>query len=217
MPRVALTLKSSNGKTGPIAVSTSSRETCPLDCPARMDGSCYAEAGFHTRNHWDKVTDGRRGLDWPEFIANLAKSKGPMFRHNVAGDLPLNRDECLQLAAASSGFGLKWTYTHHSPTPRNVETWRAMADIGFTVNLSADNLAEADKLASTRLPVTVTLPSGQISNTVTPGGRKVYICPAALRGDFTCADCGLCANNHPNRPIVGFPAHGAKAKLIETH
>jgi hypothetical protein len=45
--QVALTLVSRNAKTGPIPVSTTTRETCPDVCPFRKDneGGCYAEGG----------------------------------------------------------------------------------------------------------------------------------------------------------------------------
>jgi hypothetical protein len=47
--RASLSFPSDNGKTGPIAVSSTSRRTCPSSCPLAGDQGCYAEAGFHTR------------------------------------------------------------------------------------------------------------------------------------------------------------------------
>ena len=41
---VQFTLKSSNVKTGPMPVSTTSSNTCPDACPLR-DNGCYAAAG----------------------------------------------------------------------------------------------------------------------------------------------------------------------------
>jgi len=46
--------KSANSKTGPIPVTYSERGTCPPSC-GQWD-SCYAEAGFHTRMTWNKVS-----------------------------------------------------------------------------------------------------------------------------------------------------------------
>jgi hypothetical protein len=63
----ALTLKSSNDKTGPIPVSTTSRVSCPATCPLAGDGGCYADAGYYTRMHWDAVTAGTRGLPVARF------------------------------------------------------------------------------------------------------------------------------------------------------
>ena len=49
----ALTIASSNKKTGAIAVSTTSRDNCADDCPLKGDDGCYAESGYYTRLHWD--------------------------------------------------------------------------------------------------------------------------------------------------------------------
>ena len=60
-----LTLKSANGKTGPIPVSTSGDETCADDCAMALE--CYAATG-PLALHWRAVSDGRRGTDWPTFV-----------------------------------------------------------------------------------------------------------------------------------------------------
>ena len=54
--RASLSFPSDNGKTGPIAVSSTSRHTCPSSCPLAGDQGCYAETGFHTRLHWDRLS-----------------------------------------------------------------------------------------------------------------------------------------------------------------
>jgi hypothetical protein len=48
-------------------------------------------------------------------------------------------------------------YTHKPPTEDNLRHLRAAAQKGFTVNLSADDLKEADQLADTGLPTVVVL------------------------------------------------------------
>jgi len=57
------------------------------------------------------------------------------------------------------------------------------------------------------------LDSAQTSNTVTPAGRKVVVCPATQRDDVTCESCRLCARINRS-VIVGFPAHGAGARKV---
>jgi len=64
-----ITLKSSNKKTGPIAVVTSSHDTCPDVCPFK-DGGCYANGG-PLRLHWDKVSNGTRGISFSELLVKL--------------------------------------------------------------------------------------------------------------------------------------------------
>jgi DNA repair protein RadC len=87
---------------------------------------------------------------------------------------------------------------------------------GFTINLSADDLAEADGLAKKKAgPVVVILPASAAYNHVerTPDGRKVIICPEAYRTDVQCVTCRLCAD--PKREaVVAFPAHGAAIRRV---
>lgn len=66
-----ITLRSNNRKTGPLVVVTSSNETCPDSCPFKKKG-CYAR-GWPLKVHWDKVSDGRRGLSFTELLSELRK------------------------------------------------------------------------------------------------------------------------------------------------
>lgn len=214
--RAHLTLKSRNKKTGGIPVSTTERASCGA-CPFKKSG-CYAD-DFHLSMHWDAVSGGRTGTDWRthcEQIASLPENQ--LWRANQAGDLPrkgtrIDRDKFLGLVAANAGRR-GFTYTHHAPTPENIETLYMGAIGGFVVNLSANNLEHADELAATGLPVATVLPMSQKVNTRTPKGRPVVICPATQRDDVTCATCALCARGD-RTVIVGFPAHGSGAKKVD--
>lgn len=64
-----ITKKSSNKKTGPMPVVTSSQLTCPNACPFKRNG-CYADGG-PLRLHWDKVTSGERGLTFSQLLEEL--------------------------------------------------------------------------------------------------------------------------------------------------
>jgi hypothetical protein len=85
--------------------------------------------------------------------------------------------------------------------------------LGFTVNLSANNLEHADKLADLGIgPVVTVLPHDfNARKTTTPKGRTVIQCPATYREDVACDNCQLC-QRQVNRAIVGFPAHGIGKK-----
>lgn len=214
-----LTLKSRNKKTGPIPVSTTSADTCPDACPLKSAG-CYAATG-PLALVWNKVTTGADGTDsWSAFCDQIATlPEGQAWRHNQAGDLPgknnaIDRAKLAALVAANAGR-LGWTYTHKPTTSAANRAAIANANAnGFTINLSADTLAEADTLADLAIaPVVVVLdtPEGTRAAAQTPAGRRVVICPATYREDVTCASCLLCAR--ARRPsIVGFPAHGQNAK-----
>ena len=159
---------------------------------------------------------------WRAFIASVASlPMGYKFRHNQAGDLPgdnnqINASMLRQLSSAIASRALRaWTYTHKPLTSSNLAAIREANASGFAVNLSADNLAEADRKASTGLPTVVILPRSAPATVYTPEGRKVVTCPAQTRPGATCASCMLCAK--VNRSvIVGFRAHGSTARAAET-
>ena len=210
-----LTRVSTNVKTGPIPVSTSSAETCPPSCP--FVKICYAAFG-PLAMHWEKVTSGIRGLSWEDFCLQIsALPRQQLWRHNQAGDLPglgeyIDASALAQLTKANKGRK-GFTYTHKHGTVANLEAIRSANENGFTVNLSANNLAHADTLADTQAgPVVVVLPADTVGNCQTPAGRKVVICPATYRENVTCASCGLCQRQRS--AIVGFPAHGSARRHV---
>ena len=213
--QVHLTLKSANVKTGPIPVSTTERDSCPTDCAMRA--GCYAASG-PLALHWAAVSAGTRGTSWGQFVASIAAlPDGQLWRHNQAGDLPqtggtIDAVKLGQLVAANQGRR-GFTYTHHRD--RASLAWVKHANAwGFTVNLSANDLHDADALADTGAgPVVVVLPSTQTENTETPAGRRVVVCPATQRDDVSCATCQLCQRQRST--IVGFPAHGTKKRVID--
>lgn len=213
--QVHLTLKSANVKTGPIPVSTTERDSCPTDCAMRS--ACYAASG-PLALHWTAVSAGTRGTSWGQFCADIAAlPDGQLWRHNQAGDLPqvdgtIDAVKLGQLVQANQGKR-GFTYSHHRDSAslawiKHANAW------GFTVNLSANDLTDADTLADTGAgPVVVVLPSTQNENTTTPAGRKVVICPATQRDDVSCASCQLCQRQRST--IVGFPAHGTRKRVID--
>ena len=204
------TRQSRNKKTGPIPVSTSSAETCPV-CPLKGAG-CYAESG-PLAILWRKVTAEKAGLTWAEFLEQVETlPRRILWRHNQAGDLPgagntIDR-EALRALVKSNGKRRGFTYTHKPATRGNLAAIRAANKAGFTINLSANNLEHADTLADTGAgPVVVVLPADTLKPVKTPGGRTVAICPATI-SPVTCIDCGICAMPE-RKAIIGFPAHGA--------
>lgn len=236
MERFIITFKSGNRITGPIMITTSPRSTCPLACPFRKGGStseaglCYAEHGHLGHYIWtglDRTGAGQKisgripVYSFDELLAVVrAHPAGTLWRHNQAGDLSsddkrtIARGRLQKLTEANKGRR-GFTYTHYDVI-ENAENRAAIAEAnagGFTINLSADTLAEADDLADLAIaPVTVVVPEHQTKNTTTPAGRKVVICPARTHPNVTCASCGLCARQR--EAIIAFPALGpARAKL----
>ncbi len=217
--RVQFIRMSSNKKIGYIPATNSDKNTCPANCPLKNNG-CYGE-NFHTNLNWSKITEGKRGGDW-EMLCTQVKALPvhQMWRHNVTGDLPhengrIDGHKLNQLVQANKrkhGF----TYTHHDMSIyENRMTVHSANVNGFTINLSANSLAEADYLSELNIaPVAVVVPSSQMEHTQTPKGRRVRICPNSLNPAVQCSSCGLCAEPFRTE-IIGFPAHGTRRKRVD--
>ena len=217
--QVALTMKSSNVKTGPIPVSTTTRDSCPDTCPLKKDG-CYADGG-PLAIHWNKVTSGERGTNWDEFCKKIeALPEGQVWRHNQAGDLPVTASgknihliKLQKLIEANEGKR-GFTYTHHKmDNLMNTQAVKVANERGFTVNLSADNIEGVDDVAALGVgPVCVTIPEGLPKKFLTKGGNSVIQCPATYM-DTNCEKCKLCAV--PTRKsVIAFPFHGSKKRML---
>jgi len=210
---------SDNQKTGPMPVTTTGAQSCPDSCPLRA-GGCYAKTSF-LGIHWSKVTKGARGETFRDFLGKIrAIPQGTLWRHNQAGDLPgrgdrINKRELVSLAKANRGRK-GFTYTHKPPTADNLAAIREATAHGFTINLSANNLAHADRLSRHRLPVVTVLPSESVNvpNLKTPQGRRVIVCPATRSDFITCNSCGLCQRGN-REYIIGFPAHGSQSEKAD--
>lgn len=214
------TRKSRNSKTGPIPVTTTERKTCPNACPLKKNG-CFAD-GWPLALIWKQTET--MGITLADLLSNIASLPiGQLWRHNQAGDLPGtgNRISAKDLRAITQANQGKrgFTYTHKPMTGKNAELIKEANANGFTINLSANNLAHADTLATLNIgPVVTILPTDATTNTMTPQGRTVVICPAITGKAKDCATCQLCQRKN-RKTIVGFPAHGTskrKASLIAT-
>lgn len=220
MPFYHFTRKTDNPKLGKdFATSTSGRDTCPDSCPLKKAG-CYGDNG-PTGWFWNKVTDGRLGGTWQALVDNVAAlPAGHKFRHNQIGDLPTTADGVIDgamvadLARAASHLDKPFTYTHHTDGAENRAAIEQARAEGFAVNASADSLAEADSLKADGVKlVTVTLPSDAPNVQKTPAGHTVVVCPEQQGIVNSCAECMLCGDRE-RKAIIGFRAHGAKAKAV---
>lgn len=205
---------SGNAKTGNIPQTYNARSTCPPGCP-HYRTACYAES-FHTRLVWDKVETAGIGLD--ALTAEIAKlPDGQLWRFSVAGDLPGQGEhvDAYELGEiVKANFGKRgFTYTHKKSAAA-IKWARHATNWGFTVNLSADDAGEADRLHKHGLPLVLIVPMDTPKNTTTPDGHPVVVCPAQTTSHVTCETCGLCQNKD-RRSIIGFRAHGNRAKLAD--
>lgn len=229
--------QSRDSKTGPIPVTYQKKEnTCPKSCPL-MEAGCYARLG-NVGMLWNKLNkaaeETKTYLTWDRFMHWVkALPSRQAWRYAVAGDLPHTGDEetvdaekLAQLVKANaSGKKKGFTYTHHSPfIAGNAEAIQAANKGGFTVNLSADGLDEADKLADLGIaPVVTIMPKTERGHCTTPKGRKVVECLASNPRVpvKNCVECQFLCQKVDRDFIVGFTPHGsAKAaaqKVMEAN
>ena len=223
--RAALSFPSGNAKTGPIAVSSTGRSTCPASCSLAGEGGCYAEAGFRTRLQWQRVSDGRTGDLVSAFINRVrALPAGVLFRHCVAGDqwpdaadpLRIDRGWLLQLAVATRHLRAAWSYSHYPMGPVNQATVRQAAQQGLVVNASSESRSMAAALVRQGIPAVCVVPAGTPAVFEHEGVRFVQCPHSRSGGRIQCSSCGgrfgrpLCAI--ADRPfVITFPAHGARA------
>jgi hypothetical protein len=210
-----LTQESSNRKTGEIPVSSSPRQTCPASCPFAGGNGCYGDN--HGLNfHWDKVSDGSRGVNAGEFFRLIAALlPGTLWRHNQVGDLPataagkISRRFLKGLIAANKGKR-GYTYSHHDLSlGENLSLLRMANRQGFTVNASTETESAADSAIASGLPAVLTVASTEQRITwPTAGGNRVVTCPAQRVNDLTCKACELCFKR-PRKLVIAFVAHGS--------
>lgn len=214
MIRYHLTPKTGNRKLGRMAVTTTSRQSCPDSCPLKKAG-CYADGG-PLAIHWDALTAGQRGTtDAAEHAAEIARAvaDGRPIRFNQAGDLPsdgsrVDVDAARTILDAAANARAAWTYTHH----RDLDAAATLnAETPATVNLSANNVGEVDALRDNGSPVVTLIPTDARVHR-TPTGYRVVRCPAEYTEGLTCESCGngrpLCARKDRTYAI-GFLPHGA--------
>ncbi|RKZ12595.1 hypothetical protein DRQ50_11710 [bacterium] len=214
--RVRLTEISHNKKTGPMPVSTTEEKSCPLSCPLKGQG-CYAEYGPGLW-HWRKVKDS--GVPWGDFVSRVRRlPKLQLWRHNQAGDLPsedgvsIDEEKLTSLVNANKrkrGF----TYTHYTDEA-SLPIVKKANDSGFTINLSANNYDEVDRLIGKGSPVVTIMEEGASKVEFTAGNNKVVPCPHSTGKAVNCMHCGLCQIADRDY-VIGFPAHGiGKRKALE--
>lgn len=216
--RVSWVADSHNRKLGPIPSVKSTPTTCPPSC-AFYGAGCFGEVGPISK-HWRDT--GLHGISWAKLCAHVrALSPGQLWRYGEVGDLPgvgesLHIGRLRELVQANADAGADgFTFTHKKlPRADDRNAIRSANQRGFTINLSANDLADADRLVELRLgPVAVVVPVGAPKHQRTPNGHHVIQCPATTEAELSCATCGLCAI--PTRKaIVGFPAHGQNAAIV---
>jgi hypothetical protein len=205
--RTLVVTKTSNAKTGPMAATYRTADTCPTSCPLR-DAGCYARGRIFGIPARLGAEDGGEYSEVRALARNLRL--GAMVRANVSGDMlnEAGRPD-FPYAAALSHVATErpdvavYGYTH---------AWRSLdPEIapGVALNASCESPEEIIAAAAAGWPTVTTATDASdpiIGQTI--AGRRVIVCPAQTRDGVTCATCGLCARP-ARRSTVAFLVHGS--------
>lgn len=219
---------SGNKKTGPIPVTSTAAQSCPVACPMRTDsaGGCYAASG-NSAIHWRALSQGRAAtaLDVDGLYSAVSSiPKGKLWRHNESGDLLsdeygfINAGFIWGLVHANKGRR-GFTYTHHAQNFHNLTLIQQANREGFTINISTNNIKHAieTREKAPDVPIVTIVSEEQW------GGKRVinmpesgvYIarCPAEYNEGVTCKTCGICQVSS-RKAIVGFTPHGTGKRRV---
>src|ERR1700726_2122144 len=164
--KTLFTPASQNAKTGPIPVTITEKASCWSGC-ALYDKGCYAFYGA-LGHFWSGGAEGTGGGSWDELCTKVAAlPKRTLWRYAQAGDLPgaddaIDANLLWQLVIAHRGKHVI-AFTHKPVLPDTATAARnkciiAVANtVGFTINLSANNPAEADALVDLEIGPVVTI------------------------------------------------------------
>ena len=221
---------SSNSKTGAIAVTSTSSESCPTSCPfvkiKLIDSikftfnGCYADYSY-TGMAWRKLDV--TGLDYSQLLANIRHlDKFAKLRLNVMGDIA-HKDQTIlvelfeQLVEVIVKRQLQTIlYSHHDLSiESNLLAFKSAFDRGLHVNASCENIEQARSAIDNGINAVIVLPVDSIQKTIKAGDVRIVRCPAEYNDRITCSNCMLCAKDRTaSRVVIGFTAHGtAKNKV----
>jgi hypothetical protein len=200
--KVHLVPKTNNKKTGKVAATYITGDTCPDRCPFLK--ICYANQGkmgnspFKTAERYG-TEDLTRTADG---IRNLPQ--GTLVRHAVSGEPTAEYVAEIGQAHIDRPDTLGWTYLHSWPdrTPAEFPS-------NLVPNASCETPEELEKAAANGWD-TVLVATGEDDELIGQkvAGKRVIVCPNQTRG-VTCAECRLCMKR--DRAVtIAFLPHGAK-------
>lgn len=203
--KVHLVPKTNNKKTGKVAATYITGDTCPDRCP--FLSICYANQGTmgntpfkiaetHGSDDLTKTADGIRSLP-----------KGSLVRHAVSGEPTEAYVQAMGAAHEDRPDTLGWTYLHSWPDRSPAEF-----PANLVPNASCETQEELEKAQANGWD-TVLVATGADDELIgqTVAGRRVIVCPNQTRG-VTCAECRLCMKRD-RKATIAFLPHGAKNKI----
>lgn len=197
--------KTNNKKTGKVAATYITGDTCPDRCP--FLGVCYANQGTMGNTPF-KIADKHGTEDLSRTADGIrALPEGALVRHAVSGEPTPEYVAEIGAAHEDRPDTLGWTYLHSWPdrSPAEFPT-------NFVPNASCETRDEVEKAIGNGWD-TVLVATGEEDELIgsVVAGKRVIVCPNQTRG-VTCADCRLCMKR--DRAVtIAFLPHGAKNKI----
>jgi hypothetical protein len=199
--------KTNNKKTGKVAATYITGDTCPDRCP--FLGVCYANQGTMGNTPF-KIADKHGTEDLSRTADGIrALPDGALVRHAVSGEPTPEYVAEIGAAHEDRPDTLGWTYLHSWPDRSPAEFPANMVP-----NASCETRDEVEKAIGNGWD-TVLVATGEEDELIgsVVAGKRVIVCPNQTRG-VTCADCRLCMKR--DRAVtIAFLPHGAHRKVSE--
>lgn len=204
--RTHLVPKTNNKKTGKVAATYITGDTCPPRCP--FLGDCYANQGTMGNSPF-KIAD-KYGQD-VQIAADKLRDlpTGTLVRHAVSGEPTVEYVAAMREAHEDRPDTLGWTYLHSWPDRSPAEFPR-----NFVPNASCETAEEIEKAQANGWD-TVLVATGEDDPLLGTkiADKRVIVCPNQTRG-VTCAECRLCMKQ--DRAVtIAFLPHGAHKKISQ--
>jgi len=205
--KVHLVPKTNNAKTGKVAATYITGDTCPDRCP--FLSICYANQGTMGNSPF-KIAD-KYGNSNLELTADGIRSlpTGSLVRHAVSGEPTEEYVQAMGAAHEDRPDTLGWTYLHSWPDRSPAEF-----PANLVPNASCETTEELQKATANGWD-TVLVASGEDDPIIGTkvAGKRVIVCPNQTRG-VTCAECKLCMKR--DRAVtIAFIPHGASRKVSQ--
>jgi hypothetical protein len=199
--------KTNNKKTGKVAATYITGDTCPDRCP--FLGVCYANQGTMGNSPF-KIADTYGSEDLSRTADGIrALPDGALVRHAVSGEPTPEYVAEIGAAHEDRPDTLGWTYLHSWPDRSPAEF-----PVNMVPNASCETRDEVEKAIGNGWD-TVLVATGEEDELIgsVVAGKRVIVCPNQTRG-VTCADCRLCMKR--DRAVtIAFLPHGAHRKVSE--
>jgi len=205
-----------------VSATVSSWQTCSKHCP--MFNKCYAKKGFHTRQHANQTTLGKRGTDFDGFLQSIEDLRNNSFlRLSVSGDLP-SEDWCYSTderkidvsklqaikKAVQSTNTTAFTYTHLHCDPKhrqhNLNAVKEVANKDLVINISVENKVTANWMKAQGFDVAL-VDSKTFEKAKEGKAEGFFACPAQYKNaegeKSRCIACKMCSKFNRDQ-IVTF-------------